>query len=152
MKTIPLQYSSGMVYGQMKLDCSVPMQVYFPIDAYTQTILLSVVGNNTQIQIYDAQNRPVAYDHFMHDTVSLWDLYEIRKRIYIYETKKNFQHVIPTGLQSASTVHTSVLSQRRGTTPRIIVPRVEAILWTICIMTNITSLPRAQTRTVSGLD
>ncbi|WKY03771.1 hypothetical protein Q1695_005043 [Nippostrongylus brasiliensis] len=76
---IPLLYSSGQVYGQWSFQCKTPMQVYFPIDAYTQTIQLNTFGYNKKMQVFDANGNVVQGYSLVSDAYSGWDILEIRK-------------------------------------------------------------------------
>ncbi|VDO70693.1 unnamed protein product [Heligmosomoides polygyrus] len=79
VQVIPLQYSSAQVYGQFSFHCKQPMEVYFPIDAYTQTIQLDTFGFQKTVQIFDGNGKAVDAFNLMSDPFSGWDIYELRK-------------------------------------------------------------------------
>ena len=47
---LPTLYSSSIVYKYASMDCSTPQNVYFPIDAYTQTVTAIVIGSNATVE------------------------------------------------------------------------------------------------------
>ncbi|RCN27393.1 hypothetical protein ANCCAN_26872 [Ancylostoma caninum] len=51
--TIPLQYQNAEVYRQRSDHCGQTVDVYFPVDAYTQTIQLNTLGYQKYVRIYD---------------------------------------------------------------------------------------------------
>ncbi|KAK6014564.1 hypothetical protein OSTOST_20049 [Ostertagia ostertagi] len=86
LRLIPLQFSSGIVFSQYKPDCVDPMQMFFPIDAYAQTIQLNVVGFNKTVKVYDGAECDQGWDEVQQ--------YCIRFVIppYTYSDAKQFCH------------------------------------------------------------
>ncbi|EYB89130.1 hypothetical protein Y032_0235g3170 [Ancylostoma ceylanicum] len=75
---IPLQYQNAEVYRQRSDHCGKPMDVYFPVDAYTQTIQLNTLGYQKYVRIYDGKGRKVDGFTLLRDSLSDWDIYDIR--------------------------------------------------------------------------
>ncbi|VDO48056.1 unnamed protein product [Haemonchus placei] len=60
VRLIPLQFSSGIVFSQYQPDCVGEWGLtlmFFPIDAYAQTIQLNVVGFNKTVSVYDGSGK-----------------------------------------------------------------------------------------------
>ncbi|WKX98783.1 hypothetical protein Q1695_014011 [Nippostrongylus brasiliensis] len=79
LRMIPMQFSSGIVFSQYKPDCIEPMQMFFPIDAYTQTIQLSALGFNKTLKVFDGNGSPQETMTIISDPITGWDVLEIRK-------------------------------------------------------------------------
>ncbi|GMS98179.1 hypothetical protein PENTCL1PPCAC_20354, partial [Pristionchus entomophagus] len=52
LKMIPTLFSSSIVYKYHREDCAINQFVYFPIDAYTQTVSAIVAGYNSTVELY----------------------------------------------------------------------------------------------------
>uniref|UniRef100_A0A7I4YB27 EGF-like domain-containing protein n=1 Tax=Haemonchus contortus TaxID=6289 RepID=A0A7I4YB27_HAECO len=80
VRLIPLQFSSGIVFSQYQPDCTGTMQMFFPIDAYAQTIQLNIVGFNKTISVYDGAGNWQPSMSVLSDPITGWDILEIRKQ------------------------------------------------------------------------
>ncbi|KHJ87439.1 hypothetical protein OESDEN_12788, partial [Oesophagostomum dentatum] len=87
-RLIPIQFSSGIVYSKFQDNCmsSHSMEVYFPIDAYAQTIQLNAIGFNKTVTIYDGNGNKYLPGNeqpsmvILSDPITGWDILEVRKR------------------------------------------------------------------------
>ncbi|VDM76646.1 unnamed protein product, partial [Strongylus vulgaris] len=81
-RLIPLQFSSGIVYSQYQDNCmdNHNMQVFFPIDAYAQTIQLNALGFNKTVTIYDGDGNVQDSMVILSDPTTGWDILEVRKQ------------------------------------------------------------------------
>uniref|UniRef100_A0A7I4YI23 EGF-like domain-containing protein n=2 Tax=Haemonchus contortus TaxID=6289 RepID=A0A7I4YI23_HAECO len=79
VRVIPLQYQSAIVYGQYSYKCKTPMKIYFPVDAYAQTIQIDAFGYQKTVHIYDGNGLEVEGFSLVHDTYAGWDIVEIRQ-------------------------------------------------------------------------
>ncbi|ETN71240.1 hypothetical protein NECAME_00929 [Necator americanus] len=78
-RLIPIQFSSGIVYSQFQANCMDHMQMFFPIDAYAQTIQLNAIGFNKTVKIFDGDGNEQPADVIMSDPSTGWDILEVRK-------------------------------------------------------------------------
>ncbi|WKX99104.1 hypothetical protein Q1695_014185 [Nippostrongylus brasiliensis] len=53
--------------------------MFFPIDAYTQTIQLSALGFNKTLKVCDGNGSPQETMTIISDPITGWDVLEIRK-------------------------------------------------------------------------
>ncbi|PIO61856.1 lectin C-type domain protein [Teladorsagia circumcincta] len=68
----------GVVTNDLKLIALI-FQVYFPVDAYTQTVQIFASGYGKIIHIYDANGNEVEGSTLVQDTYTGWDIVELRK-------------------------------------------------------------------------
>ncbi|EGT30523.1 hypothetical protein CAEBREN_02629 [Caenorhabditis brenneri] len=81
VRLIPLQFSNGQVNINAMTDCrhDSGMITYFPVDAYTQTIQLTVFGYGTQIQVYNGNGVLADALELFYDDFTGQSVYEVRK-------------------------------------------------------------------------
>ncbi|EYB90641.1 hypothetical protein Y032_0217g2405 [Ancylostoma ceylanicum] len=79
-RLIPIQFSSGIVYSQYQDNCMDHMQMFFPIDAYAQTIQLNAIGFNKTVKIFDGNGNEQPSMVILSDPTTGWDILEVRKQ------------------------------------------------------------------------
>ncbi|ETN81363.1 hypothetical protein NECAME_08540 [Necator americanus] len=63
LQTIPLQHLNADVHQRQNFHCKQPVDVFFPVDSFTQSIQLNIWGYRKSISIYD----PKAHQHLICD-------------------------------------------------------------------------------------
>ncbi|PIC17660.1 hypothetical protein B9Z55_023825 [Caenorhabditis nigoni] len=81
IRLIPLQFSNGLVTWNELDDCRHDngMTTFFPVDAYTQTIQLTVFGYGTTIQVYNGNGVLAEALELFYDSFTGQSVYEVRK-------------------------------------------------------------------------
>ncbi|KAF1747591.1 hypothetical protein GCK72_024056 [Caenorhabditis remanei] len=81
VRLIPLQFSNGQVTINELDDCRHDngMTTFFPVDAYTQTIQLTVFGYGTSIQVYNGNGVLAEALELFSDDFTGQSVYEVRK-------------------------------------------------------------------------
>lgn len=74
-------YLSGEVYRRVIKSCEQPVNIYFPVDSFTQTIQITTIGYNNQMKVYRPDGTSIDNMYrFINDGGSTgWEVAEYRR-------------------------------------------------------------------------